>query len=59
MASGKSALEAKALAERGISNKDNVKTIRDFMSGLGLSDETNGLLLNQLGITTATESFDM
>lgn len=59
MASGKSALEAKSLAERGISNKENVKTIRDFMSSLGLSDDTKGLLLNQLGITTATESFDM
>ncbi|MDI7166640.1 hypothetical protein [Leptospira santarosai] len=59
MASGKSALEAKSLAERGISNKDNVKTIRDFMSSLGISDDTKGLLLNQLGITTATESFDM
>ncbi|UMQ60477.1 hypothetical protein [Leptospira interrogans] len=59
MASGKSALEAKSLAEKGISDKDNVKTIRDFMSSLGLSDDTKGLLLNQLGITTATESFDM
>ncbi|EMJ56511.1 hypothetical protein LEP1GSC111_1226 [Leptospira interrogans str. UT126] len=59
MASGKSALEAKSLAEKGISNKENVKTIRDFMSSLGLSDDTKGLLLNQLGITTATESFSM
>ncbi|PJZ51642.1 hypothetical protein CH380_19185 [Leptospira adleri] len=58
-ASGKSPLEAMSMAERGISDKQNANTLNGFMSSLGLEPETLGLLQNQLGITTATESYSM
>ncbi|MBM9499745.1 hypothetical protein JWG44_05705 [Leptospira sp. 201903071] len=57
--SGKSPLEAMSMAERGISDKQNANTLKNFMSSLGLDPETQGLLQNQLGITTATESYSM